>query len=87
MKKSNSIFLAAVLAVLFISCQTNKKKEVNPDDTEVSSEENSGIIVTQDNFAAAYSNMRMAAIAKSAGGVNKFQLIACSKQYSRGNNS
>ena len=76
MKKSNSILLVAVLAVLFISCQTNKKKEVNSEKTQVTSAENSGILVTQDNFAAAYSNMRMAAIAKSAGGVNKFQLMA-----------
>jgi hypothetical protein len=75
MKKSNSILLVAVIAVFLISCQSNKKKEVNSEDIEVTTEESSGILVTQDNFASAYSNMRMAAIAKSAGGVNTFQIM------------
>ncbi len=75
MKKGNLVLFVAVVSLLLISCQTDNKKKVNSNDIEVSSEENSGIIVTQDNFPAAYSNMRMAAIAKSAGGVNKFQLM------------
>ncbi len=75
MRKSKTFLLVAFITVFLIACQSNKKKEGNTNDLEVSSEENTGILVTQDNFPSAYSNMRMAAIAKSAGGVNTFQIM------------
>lgn len=64
------IFLAVVVLFLgFISCKSDVKK------TEAAEQEvvvDTPIIVTQDNFPKAYTNMRLAAVLKKTGGVNKF---------------
>ena len=72
MKKLNQLLLATLIFGFIISCQsTEKDKSENSKDEKVTAE-TSPIIVTQDNFPQAYTNMRFAAILQKTGGVNKF---------------
>ena len=68
MKRFNKILLGIFAIGLVMSCNTGEKKESNaPAD-----EKSSAIVVTQENFPTAYSNIRMGMIVERAGGVNKF---------------
>ncbi len=68
MKPFKQILIATFLLAALVSCQNETKKE----STEVQSEDSAAIIVTQENFPQAYTNLRFAAIIKKAGGINKF---------------
>jgi len=68
MKQFKQILIGTFLIGTLISC----KNEIKKDSTEVKNEESSSIIVTQDNFPQAYTNLRFDAIIKKAGGINKF---------------
>jgi len=59
MKKPNQIIVLALLITVLFSC-THQEKQDAP------------IIVTQDNFPQAYTNLRFDAIIKKAGGINTF---------------
>ena len=61
------IFGLLISSGLIFSCQPAKKEKA---DTTVT--ENTPTIVTQDNFPQAYTNMRLAAVLKKTGDVNKF---------------
>ncbi|AZQ64614.1 DUF1254 domain-containing protein [Flammeovirga pectinis] len=53
-----------------VSCESTKKENSeNSNKTEV---EETATIVTEDNFPQAYTNLRLAAVLKKTGGVNKF---------------
>jgi hypothetical protein len=60
--------LFGILFVGLFSCNTQKRNDSN----NATKEKTSPIIVTQENFPSAYSNIRMGAIVDRAGGVNKF---------------
>jgi hypothetical protein len=64
--KIQSIILAT-MALFAVSCNSGAKKTEQAEEKQTSA-----TIVTEANFPAAYSSMRIAAIAKLAGGVNKF---------------
>lgn len=68
MKIFNQFVIATLLLVTFISCKEQTKKDSDND----KSEESTSIIVTQDNFPQAYTNLRFEAIIKKAGGINTF---------------
>lgn len=63
----------ALLGMLFVgmlaSCGNQAPKEV---EEEVEVEETSGIVVTEENFPQAYTNLRFNAIITKAGGINTF---------------
>ena len=64
-----NILAVAVLFCGFTGCKSDVKK------TEAAAQEvvvDAPIIVTQDNFPQAYTNMRLSAVLKKTGGVNKF---------------
>lgn len=72
MKKLNQLLFGLLITGLIFSCQ-NSKKHKQEDNTNSGVETTTEpIIVTQDNFPQAYSNIRMATIAKKVGEVNKF---------------
>ena len=71
MKKFNQFLIATLLIVTFTSCKEQPKKEAG----SVESKESSSIIVTQDNFPQAYTNLRFDAIIKKAGGINTFLVM------------
>lgn len=71
MKKFNQFLIATLLIVTFTSCKERPKKEAG----SVESKESSSIIVTQDNFPQAYTNLRFDAIIKKAGGINTFLVM------------
>ena len=72
MKKLNLLLFGILIAGGVYSCQPIKKdKSENSNDKKVTAE-TSGTIVTQANFPKAYTNMRLAAVLKKTGGVNKF---------------
>ena len=64
--KIQSIILAS-LAFVAVSCTSGAKKTEQAEEKQTAA-----TIVTEANFPAAYSSMRIAAIANLAGGVNKF---------------
>ena len=70
------IFIQSVIAAFVISliasCQSSNVEESSTSKEDVIVEKTTPIIVTQDNFPQAYTNMRFAAIIKKTGGVNKF---------------
>ena len=66
MKLIHRILLATLIPGIIASCSPENKSDQSSD------ENSSAIIVTQENFPTAYSNMRMGAIVDRAGGVNKF---------------
>ncbi|MBT8293247.1 MAG: DUF1214 domain-containing protein [Eudoraea sp.] len=68
MKQFNHIIIGTLLIGTLISCKNQTKK----DSSEVKNEEPASIIVTQDNFPQAYTNLRFDAIIKKAGGINTF---------------
>lgn len=68
MKLFNQILIGTCLIGTLISCKDQKKN----DSSNAKNEEPTSIIVTQDNYPQAYTNMRMAAISERAGGINKF---------------
>jgi len=68
MKQFKQILIGTLLIGTLISCKNQTKK----DSSEVKNEEPASIIVTQDNFPQAYTNLRFDAIIKKAGGINKF---------------
>jgi hypothetical protein len=72
MNKLNQLLFVTLALGLMISCQTPKKDKAEKSKVDNVITENSPIIVTQDNFPQAYTNMRLAAILKKTGGVNKF---------------
>lgn len=68
MKLFKQILMGTFLIGALISCKNETKK----DSSEVNNEEPTSIIVTQDNFPQAYTNLRFDAIIKKAGGINTF---------------
>jgi hypothetical protein len=68
MKLFNRILIGTVVLGMLMSCNSTGKKDSN----QSTNEKSSPIIVTQENFPTAYSNLRMGAIVELAGGVNKF---------------
>ena len=72
MKKLNQLLLATLILAFIISCQSSKKDKSENSKVEKITAETSPIIVTQDNFPQAYTNMRLAAILQKTEGVNKF---------------
>jgi hypothetical protein len=71
MNKLNLIILLTVASGLMFSCQSPKEEKTS-DKKQETNKEDAAIIVTQDNFPQAYTNMRLAAILKKAGAVNTF---------------
>lgn len=67
MKLFNHILTGTLVLGMLMSCNSPTKKDSN----QRTSEKSSPIIVTQENFPTAYSNLRMGAVVESAGGVNK----------------
>ena len=72
MKELNRIILGMVIFGLVISCQSPKKDNSENSNVESESEITNPPIVTQENFPQAYTNMRLGAVLKKTGGVNKF---------------
>ncbi len=72
MKKLNLLLSITLIIGLIISCDINTKKESGDSKVEIEKNEMSPIIVTEDNFPQAYTNLRFDAIIKKAGGINKF---------------
>ncbi len=68
MKLFKQSIIATILIGTLISCNNQTKNNSN-------NEESSSIIVTQDNFPQAYTNLRFDAIIKKAGGLNKFLVM------------
>lgn len=64
----NRFLIGTIVLGMLLSCNSAEKK----DTTESTAEKPAPIIVTQENFPTAYSNMRMGVIVERAGGVNKF---------------
>lgn len=64
MKNSKLIVIALLLVGVISSCKDSKNSK--------STQEDSPVIVTQENFPQAYTNMRLGAVLKKTGGVNKF---------------
>ena len=76
MKKLNQVLCAALICGLMFSCQ-GFKDETNSSDKSVDPKvemikDATPTIVTQENFPQAYTNMRLGAIIKKAGGINTF---------------
>ena len=69
MKQFSQLLVGTLLIGLMISCQSSNKDKSKTQEKEV---EDSGIIVTQENFPQAYTNMRLTAILQKTGEVNKF---------------
>lgn len=69
MKKLNQVLLGILISGLIISCQSSKTEN---SEVEKVTTESTAKIVTQDNFAQAFTNMRFGALVKTTGGVNKF---------------
>ena len=67
MKLFNQILIVTLVSGMLISCNFTGEK----DSKQSPNEKSSLIIVTQENFPTAYSNLRMGAIVERAGGVNK----------------
>ena len=67
MKLFNHILTGTLVLGMLMSCNFPAKKDTN----QSTSEKSSPIIVTQENFPSAYSNLRMGMVVESAGGVNK----------------
>lgn len=67
MKLFNHILTGTLVLGMLMSCNSPAKKDTN----QPTSEKSSPIIVTQENFPSAYSNLRMGMVVESAGGVNK----------------
>lgn len=66
------LLVALLITSTIISCQSKKKDKTEQTPTNPNEIENSGTIVTQENFPQAYTNMRLAAVLKKTGGINKF---------------
>jgi hypothetical protein len=67
----NQALFGTALLAMTASCQPAKTNESEIVTTETT-EEVAPIIVTQENFPQAYTNMRLAAIVQKAGGINTF---------------
>lgn len=61
----------ALSFVIMISCK-DANKQSNKEDSQSSAIETKGILVTEENFPQAYTNMRLNAIIQKADGINKF---------------
>jgi len=76
MKRLNQLLLGTLITALMFSCQSytekNSKAEKSDEGDQQTLEETSSTMVTKDNFPQAYTNMRLGAIVKKAGGVNIF---------------
>ena len=72
MKQFNKLVFATLILGLMMSCQSSKKDTSEKSKVEKVTSETSPTIVSQDNFPQAYTNMRLAAVLKKTGGVNKF---------------
>ena len=72
MKNLNQLLFALLISGLIISCQSKKKDISENSKVEDESGEMAAPIVTQDNFPRAYTNMRLGAVLKKTGGVNRF---------------
>lgn len=68
MKLFNQILFGTMLIGILFSCENQTKNGSN----NAKSEESTSIIVTQENFPQAYTNLRFDAIVKKAGGINTF---------------
>jgi len=67
MKPFNRTLIGTLVLGMLVSCNSFGKKDSN----QATNEKSSPIIVTQENFPTAYSNLRMGAIVERVGGVNK----------------
>ena len=67
MKLFKPLLIGSLVVGMLMSCNSKEKKDSN----QSTSDKSSPIIVTQENFPTAYSNLRMGAVVESAGGVNK----------------
>jgi hypothetical protein len=67
MKLFHRILMGTLVLGMLVSCNSSGKKDSN----QSTNEKSNPIIVTQENFPTAYSNLRMGAIVERAGGVNK----------------
>lgn len=72
MNKISLLVCGILVSGLLFSCQPSKKETSEKSKVEEEAKEPQGIIVTQENFPQAYTNMRLAAVVKKAGGVNTF---------------
>lgn len=72
MRKLNQLLLGILISGLIISCQSQKKEKSEKSKVEIESTASAPPIVTQENFPRAYTNMRLGAVLKKTGGVNKF---------------
>ena len=70
MKNILYLFILPFMVGFLISCEESPREETQENTS--SNEENESIIVTQENFPQAYTNMRLAAVIKKAGGINTF---------------
>lgn len=67
MKKINQLLIGILTLGVLFSCQINNKKQ-----QKTETKKTAGIIVSENNYPQAYTNMRMAMIIERAGGINKF---------------
>ena len=68
----NQLLFGILISGIIISCQPSKKDKSENSKVENESAETAPPIVTQENFPQAYTNMRLGAVLKKTGGVNKF---------------
>ncbi len=68
MKLLSHISIGTLVLGMLMSCNSTEKKDSN----QSTNHKPTPIIVTQENFPTAYSNLRMGMIVERAGGVNKF---------------
>ncbi len=68
MKLFKRLLIGTLVLGTLISCNSKDKKDAD----QSAKEQSTAIIVTQENFPTAYSNIRMGMIVERAGGVNKF---------------
>lgn len=68
MKRFNNILIGVLALSMLISCNSSQKDN----STQATKDKTSPIIVTQENFPTAYSDLRMGMTIKRTGGVNKF---------------
>lgn len=73
MKLLNQTLFGVLATSLLISCQpAQEENTASPEVKKEEAAESKGIIVTEENFPQAYTNMRLNAVIKKAGGINTF---------------
>ena len=72
MKKLSQFLFIVLLAGILFSCGFQQNDGDKSEDQKKQVSQDEAIIVTQENFPQAYTNLRMGMIVERAGGVNKF---------------